>query len=140
MQNPNHYTAIDPPPKVIITEWGKGRTRQSERDKCNINTIMAKYEKTGILPIANRETFFADVTQVTDYRGALENVRIAQQAFRQLPATIRTRFDNDPALFLDFTADPENRDEMIEMGLIEKPEETPPPVEATDPPPEEPVT
>ncbi len=101
---------------------------------------MAKYQKTGILPIANRETFFADVTQVTDYRGALENVRIAQEAFRQLPAPIRTRFDNDPAIFLDFTADPENRDEMIQMGLIEKPEETPPPVEATDPPPEEPVT
>lgn len=133
-KNGTHYTAIDRPPKVILHNFGKSRTRQSERDNANINTIMRKYEKTGVLPMATREGFFADVTEMGDYQTAMENVRAAQEQFMQMPAPLRTQFDNDPAKFLDFCCNPENRDEMVEMGLLEKPPvETPPEPEAEPP-------
>ena len=113
------YSPIDPPPKVVIKEWGKGRTRQSEAAATDINNIMKKYEKTGLLPSLDREAFFADVSTMVDYRTALHHVDKAQKAFMSLPAGVRTKFSNDPAEFLDFVSDEENRPEMVEMGLIE---------------------
>jgi phage internal scaffolding protein len=40
--------------------------------------------------------------------------------FNDLPSSIRSRFGNDPAAFLDFVNDEGNADEMIKLGLIEK--------------------
>ncbi len=119
-KNGTHYTPTDPPPKVRWHPVGKSLTRQSEAADTNINTIMRRYETTGVLPTAGREGFYADVSEMGDYRTALEQVRRADEAFMQLPAHVRARFDNDAALFLDFTSDPANKDEMREMGLIEK--------------------
>ena len=39
--------------------------------------------------------------------------------FEELPATIRKKFENDPAKFLDFVNDERNADEMVELGLRE---------------------
>lgn len=43
----------------------------------------------------------------------------AQEAFDALPSSWRTKFNNDPANFVDFCQDPNNRDEMIKLGMIE---------------------
>ncbi len=129
------YSGYRPPPKVVLDAeyFGKSLTRQSEMAACDINNIMAKYEKTGVLPVEGREAFYADVSMMGDYRSALENVRMADEAFMSLPAKVRSKFDNDPAGFLDFCSDPANRDEMVEMGLIEAPA-----VVVTDPVPDPP--
>ncbi len=117
------FSAYRTPPKVVLDAkyFGKSLTRQSEANACNINTIMAKYDKTGLLPVHNRESFYADVSQMGDYQSALENVRMADDAFMELPAKVRAKFDNEVGLFLDFCSDPGNRDEMVEMGLVEAP-------------------
>ncbi len=136
-KNGTHYTAADRPPKVVLTDFDVSKTRQSEAAATNINTIMARYDKTGVLPVDSRQAFYADVSQMGDYRTALEQVRVADDAFMALPANVRAQFENDPALFLDFTSDPANRDQMREMGLIEKkPEDEPVVVEGGDGDPE----
>ena len=43
----------------------------------------------------------------------------AQEAFDALPSSWRTKFNNDPANFVDFCQDPNNRDEMVKLGMIE---------------------
>lgn len=49
-----------------------------------------------------------------------------------LPPEIRTRFDNDPGKLIDFVADPDNRQEAQELGIVNpapepaKPPEVPP--------------
>lgn len=116
------YHAYDQPPKVRMSDWGESRTRQSEAAALDINNIMKKYEKTGVLPVIGREGFFADVSQMPDYRGALESVRLADEVFMELPAGVRSKFQNDAAEFLDFCSNPDNRDEMVEMGLLEAPD------------------
>jgi len=39
--------------------------------------------------------------------------------FNDLPSSIRSRFGNDPAAFLDFVQDENNADEMVKLGLTE---------------------
>ncbi len=113
------YTAYSPPPKVVMKKFGDSLTRQSEAASCNINKIMEKYEKTGVLPVMKREEFFADVSSMGDYRQALSQVQMADEAFMELPAKLRARFENDAAMFLDFCSDIANREEMVELGLLE---------------------
>ncbi len=132
MTNQKPYTAVNRPPKVILDCKDKTRTRQSEAAGCDINQIVSKFEKTGILPIDGREALYEDVSHITDYRDALDRVTMAEQAFKQLPAKVRSRFHNDAAMFLDFASDPTNRNEMREMGLIEPLEEQPAPPAAPE--------
>lgn len=101
-------------------KFGKSMTRQSEMVYADINLIMKKYEKTGVLPPATREGFFADVTKVGDYRDALARVDQAERYFDHLPVDIKKRFNQDPAEFLDFVSNTENLAQIEEMGLIAK--------------------
>lgn len=97
-------------------------TKQSEADSCDINKIMGQYEKTGLLPHINHyQGRYEDLGDARSYHENLNSVIAAQDAFDSLPASIRTRFHNDPALFLDFVSDPDNKEEMEKMGLLPSP-------------------
>lgn len=121
-KNGTHYTAIDRPPPVVLGPFEPSRTRQSEAKAADINEIMRKYDKTGLFPQGQREALYVDVSEMPDYRTSLDTIRKADELFMQLPAVIRTKFDNDAAMFLDWTSDPDNREEMIELGMLPKPE------------------
>lgn len=99
-------------------------TQQHMAEECDINYIVERFGVTGQLPVAPSYTpTYGDFTGVADYRQALDAVRAADDAFMALPAKIRERFDNDPALFVDFcsSTDPDVRSEAIELGLIPPP-------------------
>lgn len=134
---PKVYDAHNAPLDPGISFVGEvSKTRQSDKDACDINKIMAMYDKTGLLPPAGAEGLFLDVSEMGDYRSAVEQVLYAQKFFAALPAKVRTQFANDPATFLDFCADPDNRDELIELGLLERPPEGTPPAPPEPTPPE----
>ncbi|AXH73279.1 MAG: internal scaffolding protein [Microviridae sp.] len=93
-------------------------TKQEFKDECDINILMSLYQKTGQLPNINeRAPQYLDVTGI-DYQSAMEFVAGANTLFHELPSAIRTRFENDPAQFLDFCSHEKNRPEMQEMGLL----------------------
>lgn len=94
-------------------------TQQSFADECDVNIIMARWAKTGIMPQGSRQSQFGDFTGAEDYQSAMNAVIAAQNAFDALPANIRKRFENDPAQLLAFINDVNNRDEAISLGLIE---------------------
>lgn len=122
--------------------WGldcgtEGGAKQSMREECDINNIVATYAQTGLLtPVNVRPPMFIDVSGVEDYRQALDMVIAADKLFMQLPAKTRALFDNDPAVFLDFSADPQNADELRDLGLLPKraAEEAPEPEPKEEPP------
>lgn len=96
----------------------KSRTKQCFQSECDINTILKKYRKTGLLEHVNRfGGDYSDVSGVGDYQQSLNQVMLAQDMFESLPADIRTKFGNDPGRFLDFVEDPQNEEELIELGL-----------------------
>lgn len=108
---------------------GSGRTRQSFAAECDINNIMARFSRTGVLDFTNRrEAQYGDVTGL-DYQRAMDIVVEAKTLFAELPSAIRSRFSNEPAEFLEFVQDPANVDEMVKMGLAK-----PRPMEGAQPP------
>ncbi len=113
---------------------GKSLTKQSMKDECDINRIMARYDKTGLLThMAQMEPKYADV-DATDFMDAMLIVKNAQEAFEELPSELRLKFGNDPANFLAFMDDPKNDKEAVELGLKRYPQEEPPvKVELTNP-------
>ena len=102
--------------KLVFTR--PSRTKQSFRDECDINNILRKFNVTGQLPIGSVQPQYGDFSGVTDYQSALNAVMAAQDSFLALPAKVRAKFDNDPALFVEFASDEANKDEMKALGLL----------------------
>jgi len=99
---------------------GPSRTKQSFKDECDINRIMKRWQKTAVLEhVRDGMPSYGDFTNATDYKTAADQVKAANEAFMQMPANVRQRVDNSPAKFLDFIGDPENRSELVELGLLE---------------------
>lgn len=87
---------------------------------------MAKFQKTGIVDHINKyQGQYGDVP-ATDFREAMETVFTAQSMFDELPSEARKRFDNDPAIFLEFIQDPDtDKTDLHQLGLLD-PNYTPP--------------
>jgi len=104
-------------------------TKQSFKEECDINTIMARYQSTGEIPNLDvRAPQYLDATGL-DFQSMQNQVLEAQALFMELPSKLRTRFANDPGQFLEYVADPQNRAEMRELGLLNR--EVSPPVVAS---------
>lgn len=111
---------------------GKSMTEQHHEKSCNINNIMAKYQKTGLVDHINRmEGKFADVVGA-DYKDAMDLVKAAETEFYELPSEVRKRLRNDVSLYLDMI---QTDDGVLELSEIlnptpempEEPAETAPP-------------
>lgn len=97
------------------------RTQQQFKDKVNINSIMAKYRRTGLLDhVRQQPGIYADLTQLPDYQTAMQTVLDAQTTFNTLPSELRTRFANDPSNLINFLSDDKNYDEAVKLGLVEQ--------------------
>lgn len=106
----------------------KTLTQQHFAEEVDINTIVRRFNLTGQLPEAVAMPTYADFEEIFDFQTAMNTIRAAQEAFMAMPHPIRTRFHNDPAEFVAFCSDPENRPEAAKMGLVErKPEGEPSP-------------
>ena len=102
--------------QVVFTQ--PSRTKQAHRDECDVNKIIAKYRKTGVVAHLNNNPQNYDYAPGVDFQEALELVQQGEDQFNSLPASIRTQFDNNPSDFVDFVSNPANHEEMIKMGLI----------------------
>lgn len=114
-------TAYDAPKKVLTFTDEESMTKQSFKRECDINYIMAKYEKTGsISHFRASEPFYGNFESVDDYHTALQKINDATAYFEALPAKVRARFGNDVGSFLEFTINDENIAEMQDLGIIPK--------------------
>lgn len=99
-----------------------GMTRQEFTDECDINKLMARYEKIGIISHVNQATpQWGDFTNIPDFAEAQQMFVNATAAFMALPASLRRDFDNDPRKFVDAMQSPsdELRARLLELGLAE---------------------
>ncbi len=110
----NRPGRIDKNGKILYT------TEQAHKDECDVNNIIRKYDKTGVLQhVTNFEAQYGDMTG-TDFKTAQDLIIGANNQFNKLPAEIRKRFKNDPQNLLTFMEKSENREEAITLGLISK--------------------
>ena len=105
-------------PRVYADHDPITMTKQSHSEECDINCIMSRYSRTGLLDHV-RETpgDFCDVESL-DYHTACNIVADANSAFAQLPAALRAKFHHRPENYLDFVQDPKNIPEMVELGML----------------------
>lgn len=95
------------------------RTKRSEAAACDINNIMKKYERTGVLPdLIKKNPQYGDFADVPTYQESLHLVQFSQEQFSGLSAKVRRRFHNDPVEFLAFTQNAANAEEMAKLGLM----------------------
>lgn len=128
-------TVIQSPPREVVKPkviCGPGRTKQSFKDEVDINKIIKKHARTGMITHVNKkQPFYGDVSSIGSYQESLEIVRNAEELFGNMSAEIRNRFNNEPQEMIDFLANPANKEEAIKLGMIleENKEviETPPP-------------
>jgi len=127
--------AYDKPKRVTTSTPGPSMAKQQFKRECDINHIMAKYQKTGLIDhVSTHQGNYSDLTDVPTYHDAMNKIIAANKSFASLPSSIRKKFSNDPAEFLDFVSNPANVPEMQQMGLIPPPPPDDSPVEDPEPP------
>lgn len=111
-------SAYSPKSRSQIYFAPQGRTKQSFKDECDINRIMARFAKTGLIEhLSQRAPTFGDIQDI-DFQGCMDIVAFAREQFAALPSELRDRFANDPGRLLDFLQNPENKAEAEKLGLL----------------------
>lgn len=105
--------------RVATINEEPSRTQQQFRDQVNVNSIMAKYKKTGLIDhVRDNPGTYSDMTQIGSYQDALQKVINAQQTFETLPSNLRQKFGHDPQQLITFLSDDKNYDEAVQLGLV----------------------
>ena len=112
--------------RVQIKFTQESKTEQSHMAALNVNKIVAKYQKTGLLPNRQgKEPMYGDFTGIEDFHTCQNRIAQAKTDFMSLPSDIRERFHNDPGELVQFINDPDNIEEARELGLLPYQEATP---------------
>lgn len=113
-------------------------TEQHHKDEVNINNIIKRHGLDMIAKTASVIQMQFDENPNNDFTEVMTMMVKAKDSFESLPSKIRKEFDNDPAKFVDFVRNPDNAEQMYDLGLAERPQE-PKPIEVvvTNPPPAE---
>jgi phage internal scaffolding protein len=123
---PIFVTAYGPKQKPTLSfEDAPSRTKQSFAEETNINKIIAKFHKTGVMDhVSKHQAHYGDVEPM-ELQEALHKVMHAQEMFDDLPSNLRNKFNNQPAEFLEFVQNEDNKEEMRQLGLLAEPEPDP---------------
>jgi len=118
LRTPYNYDTMEASDASALDCQDPSLAQQHARDECDINTIVKRFGLTGELPNGVRAPQYGDFTAATDYHTAMNAVIAANESFMQLPADVRTRFNNDAGAFVDFCSDENNRAEAEKLGLV----------------------
>lgn len=118
LRTPYNYDTMEASDASALSCPEPTLAQQHARDECDINTIVRRFGLTGELPNNVRVPRYGDFTAVSDYQTAMNMVMEANAAFMELPAEVRSRFNNDPGALVDFISDDSNRAEAEKLGLV----------------------
>lgn len=118
--HPKFLTRFNAHPRPLIMCTDEERKTKSEfADECDINLIMARYRKTGQLPVNAKAASlrYGDFSQVPDFMQMQDKILAAHELFEALPATVRKQFDNNPGEFIAAAHTKEGRELLVKFGL-----------------------
>jgi hypothetical protein len=109
----------------------ESKTQQQFTIDADLNVIAQRFGLDGAIPVTPLDpNAYGDYSQVPDLRTVMDISHRAREQFMDLPAKLRTRFNNQPAQLWDFVNDPENADEAVRLGLLKRlPDPENPPAE-----------
>ncbi len=99
-------------PLVQVQEYLDGRTKQSYRDECDIQKIMARAEKTGTISHLEKfEGVYGDFSDF-DFFEQTQKLTRGREIFDELPGELRKEFAQSPAKFFAYVNDPANAEDL----------------------------
>ena len=117
-----------------ITFTQPSMTKQSFKEECDINNIMARYQQSGVVDHFNRHQANYRDTTGPDFTESMTIVANAKSMFEELPSKARKHFHNDPREFLDYVnSDEMTPESLTALGLADATLEAPLPVAPVDP-------
>lgn len=106
--------------RVSLVIEGESRTKQSFRDEVNINSVLARYARTGVWASGNnRPPRFEDVSGVGSFHEAIEKARGIRELVADLPPRAQELYTAAPAVFLHAYSEAADRADLEALGLLE---------------------
>ena len=105
--------------RVLLHTNGTSKVQQHLKEECDLDKMLEKYKRTGQIKV-RQNPMFEDFSNLSSFHEAQNALIAAKNAFLEVPAKVRQRFDNDPQKMIDFLADQKNLAEAIDLGLIEE--------------------
>ena len=118
LRSPFNYDVMEVSDETGLACLDPSLAQQNQAQQADINYILEQFGITGQLPVSDRAPMYRDFDQIYDYHSALNAVIAAEDAFMDLPAKVRARFDNDPGALLDFLSDEKNAAEAHKLGIV----------------------
>lgn len=100
---------------ACVVETSNDHAQQHFAAECNINNIIARYFKTGELPLNKREPVYIEVPSM-EYKTMCDLVRNLTSAYDSLPRKLRDEIGG-AANFVEFVLDSDHVDILVEHGL-----------------------
>jgi hypothetical protein len=104
--------------KVITVNTQRELTEQAHKKQCDMNFILRKYQKTGLIDHVKQHQGRYDDVSVQDFTEAMHTVSEANQMFESLPSFIRQKVGGTVEGFLDFVQNPNNKEELARLGML----------------------
>lgn len=116
------YTRFNPPPSPSQKFTLPSKTEQCHRSDCDINTIIARYNKTGVLGTSTqvREMIYGDFSSIPDRLFSETAMADAKERFMKLPLDVRKHFDHDMGKLLAALNDPSQIPTLENLGIFKK--------------------
>jgi len=118
VRNPYNYDMEEVSNETGLKCEDLSKAQQHMKDECDINVIVERFGVTGRVPVTQFEPSYGDFSSVGDYHTALNKINATKEQFMTLPAKVRAKFDHDPYQLVNFLMDEANRNEAVELGLI----------------------
>lgn len=99
---------------------GASRTQQHFKDNCDINSIIKRHSRTGVLPLNSRQPLYGDFSNITTLHELKNRLYEINADFMKLPSYTRAKFQNNPEVMLEWLNDPNNTNEAVKLGLLPK--------------------
>ena len=117
------YTRYNPGVSPTIKSTLPSMTEQCHRDDCDINTIINRYKKTGVLGTATqvREMVFGDFASIPDRLMTEVGMAEAKENFMKMPLNVRNHFEHNIGKFLKALSDPAQIPTLQNLGIVKKP-------------------
>lgn len=113
--------------------WDLEHTKQEMKNETDLNMVLPRFGYTPNKMLSGGNFDIKRVQAVTDFTGMptfreiADNIHNAKEAFAELPASIRKRFNNDPGELWAAANDPTQHEELVRLGILKKEEAKTPP-------------
>ena len=114
-------TRFDKNPTIGVKFPIPSLTQQSEKDSTDINLIVKRYCECGICPSCEiRQPLSEDMLSIQSdtFQDVMQRQAQLTNAFNELPAHVRKKFDYNPLNMLEFVENPNNKEECVKLGLL----------------------